>query len=99
MTGKDLVATPNGRRAGTLISHGPNPDPGFMPGGTRQMEIDESLLGDEHGIEIVEAYADPTKYPDLVAGVTGFSTFSNILPPNSRKWIVDRLLQQDTVKA
>jgi hypothetical protein len=29
--------------------------------------------------------------------VTGFSTFFSILPPESRKWIVDRLLQQDAV--
>jgi formate C-acetyltransferase len=143
--GKDLGATPNGRRAGTPISHGPNPDPGFMADGTSvptakslavaavqpgrgnsaplQMEIDASLLGAEGGGEIVEslikaherqggtlininvisrekileAYADPTKYPDLVVRVTGFSTFFSILPPESRKWIVDRLLQQDAV--
>jgi pyruvate-formate lyase len=141
--GKDLGATPNGRKAGTPVSHGPNPDPGFMPNGSSvptaksiavaavqpgygnsaplQMEIDKTLLGDGHGIEIVEsliktheqmggtlinlnviskekileAYADPTKYPDLVVRVTGFSTFFSILPPSSRKWIVDRLLQQD----
>jgi len=27
--GKDVLATPNGRRARDPISHGPNPDPGF----------------------------------------------------------------------
>jgi pyruvate-formate lyase len=145
--GRDLGATPNGRRAGTPISHGPNPDPGFMPDGGSvptakslavaavqpgrgnsaplQMEIDASLLGNEQGIQIVEslitthermggtlinlnvisrekileAYADPTKYPDLVVRVTGFSTFFSILPPSSRTWIVDRLLQRDGVKA
>jgi len=31
--GSDLDATPNGRRAGTAISHSANPDPGFLPGG------------------------------------------------------------------
>lgn len=31
--GKDLGATPNGRRAGAPISHSANPDPGFMPDG------------------------------------------------------------------
>ncbi|MBT6144084.1 MAG: pyruvate-formate lyase [Gemmatimonadetes bacterium] len=31
--GKDLGATPNGRRAGDPISHNANPDPGFLPGG------------------------------------------------------------------
>ena len=29
LLGKDVGATPNGRRAGEPISHGPNPDPGF----------------------------------------------------------------------
>lgn len=31
--GKDLSATPNGRRAGDPISHGANPDPGFRKDG------------------------------------------------------------------
>ncbi len=145
MIGKDLGATPNGRRAGTPVSHGPNPDPGFMANGSTvptakslavaavqpgrgnsaplQMEIDAALLGAEGAVEIVEgliraherqggtlinvniiskqkileAYADPSKYPDLLVRVTGFSTFFSILPPESRKWIVDRLLQQDAV--
>ncbi len=30
--GKQLGATPNGRRAGDPVSHGPNPDPGFNEG-------------------------------------------------------------------
>ncbi len=47
--------------------------------------------------KILEAYADPSKCPDLVVRVTGFSTFLSILPPESRKWIVNRLLQQDAV--
>jgi len=141
--GKDLGATPNGRKAGMPISHGPNPDPGFMSDGSSvptaksiavasvqpgygnsaplQMDIDSSLLDDERGVEIVEslvrtheqmggtlinlnvisrekileAYADPAKYPDLVVRVTGFSTFFSILPPSSRTWIVERILQQD----
>jgi pyruvate-formate lyase len=48
-------------------------------------------------VKILDANADPTKYPDLVVRVTGSSTFFSILPPESRKWIVDRLLQQDAV--
>jgi|GEM_PF-51888 len=31
--GKEIGATPNGRRAGDPISHGPNPDPGFRKDG------------------------------------------------------------------
>jgi formate C-acetyltransferase len=31
--GENLGATPNGRHAGTSISHSANPDPGFMPDG------------------------------------------------------------------
>ncbi len=31
--GRDLGATPNGRREGEPISHSANPDPGFLPGG------------------------------------------------------------------
>jgi formate C-acetyltransferase len=32
--GQTIGATPNGRLAGTLVAHGPNPDPGFMPDGS-----------------------------------------------------------------
>lgn len=32
--GKTVGATPNGRMAGTLVAHGANPDPGFMPDGS-----------------------------------------------------------------
>ncbi len=31
--GKNLGATPNGRKAGEAISHSADPDPGFLPGG------------------------------------------------------------------
>ena len=31
--GKNVAATPNGRRAGEMISHSADPDPGYMPGG------------------------------------------------------------------
>ncbi|MBN1348091.1 formate acetyltransferase [candidate division KSB1 bacterium] len=33
LMGKDVGATPNGRRVGEAISHGPNPDPGFRKDG------------------------------------------------------------------
>jgi formate C-acetyltransferase len=32
--GKNLGATPNGRKRGTEISHSADPDPGFLPGGS-----------------------------------------------------------------
>ena len=42
--GKALGATPNGRKAGTLVSHGPNPDPGFMPNGASALTAKASAV-------------------------------------------------------
>lgn len=42
--------------------------------------------------KILEAHADPSKYPDLVVRVTGYSAFFNSLSPEYRQQVVDRLL-------
>jgi pyruvate-formate lyase len=55
-------------------------------GGT-QMNI--NILNRE---QVLEAHADPTKYPDLVVRVTGFSAYFASLSPDFRKLVVDRLI-------
>ena len=140
--GERLPATPNGRRIGEPISHGPNPDFGFMPDGSTiltakanavaavqpgygntaplQIEIESSTLSGKNGIDnikslllaheaqggtlininviskeqILEAYEDPSLHPDLVIRVSGFSTYFSMLPPESKKWVVDRVLMR-----
>lgn len=42
--------------------------------------------------KILEAHKDPSKYPDLVVRVTGFSAFFASLSPKYRQQIVDRIL-------
>ena len=44
--------------------------------------------------KIMEAHTDPTKYPDLVVRVTGYSAFFHSLSPEYRQQIVDRLLAE-----
>lgn len=44
------------------------------------------------GEQILEAHADPSKYPDLVVRVTGYSAYFRSLSPEYRQQIVDRLL-------
>jgi formate C-acetyltransferase len=138
--GKNLGATPNGRYAGTEISHSADPDPGFLPGGGTaptakanavasvqcgygnsvplQLDIDERLARETGGVEnikalirahnkmggtlininvvskekILEAHADPDKYPDLVVRVTGYSAFFKSLSAEYRQQVVDRWL-------
>ncbi|MBI2505533.1 MAG: pyruvate-formate lyase [Candidatus Latescibacteria bacterium] len=140
--GMNLGATPNGRHARAPISHGPNPDPGFLPGGGTaptakanavaavqpgwgnsaplQLDLDRHLAKERGGIELVEslikthnaqggtlvninvvskerileAHADPEKYPDLVVRVTGYSAFFRMLSPEYRQQIVDRILAE-----
>ena len=138
LMGKDVGATPNGRRAGAPISHGPNPDPGFrkdaaptamalavasvQPGygnaAPMQIELDPGLSKSSEDVEkvvglirthfdlggtqinmnivdkrrILEAHADPTKYPDLVVRVTGFSAYFASLSPEMRQIVVDRIV-------
>jgi pyruvate-formate lyase len=42
--------------------------------------------------QILEAHADPNKYPDLVVRVTGYSAYFHSLSPEYRQQIVDRFL-------
>lgn len=44
--------------------------------------------------EILEAHADPERYPDLVVRVTGYSAFFRSLSYEYRQQIVDRLLAE-----
>ena len=44
------------------------------------------------GEQILEAHADPSKCPDLVVRVTGYSAYFRSLSPEYRQQIVDRLL-------
>jgi pyruvate-formate lyase len=141
LMGKDVGATPNGRRAKDPISHGPNPDPGFRrdaaptalaltvaavqpgfgntapmqieldPGMSRGPEEREKVVdlirthfdlgGTQININIVDrekilaAHADPSKYPDLVVRVTGFSAYFASLSPEMRQMVVNRIISED----
>ena len=136
--GKEVGATPNGRRAGEPISHGANPDPGFradsaptamakaiaaiQPGygntAPIQLELDPGLAAQEGAVEQVaalirthfdlggtlfniniidadtlrEAHKDPSRYPDLIVRVTGFTAYFASLSPEFRQLVVDRLI-------
>ncbi|MHB0859407.1 MAG: pyruvate formate lyase family protein [Anaerolineae bacterium] len=138
--GKELGATPNGRKAGAPISHGANPDPGFRQDGApsamavaiasvqpgygntapMQLEVDPALSRDQGGVEhiaqliethfrlggtqinlnvmdaeqVLEAHQDPTKYPNLVVRVTGFSAYFASLSPEFRQLVVDRIITE-----
>lgn len=138
--GKDLGATPNGRRAGAPISHGANPDPGFRRDGAptamavaiaavqpgygntapMQIELDPGLSRDESGVDhvvdlirthfqlggtqinlnimdaeqVLAAHQDPSRYPDLVVRVTGFSAYFASLSPQFRQLVVDRIIAE-----
>lgn len=137
--GKNVRATPNGRKAGETISHGPNPDPGFRRDGAptalaiavadvqpgygntapMQIELDPGLGKNEDEIQkvvdlvrthfdlggtqinmnivdrqrILEAHEDPSKFPDLVVRVTGFSAYFASLSSEMRQMVVDRILE------
>ncbi len=136
--GKEIGATPNGRKAGEPITHGSNPEPGFRKDGAptalavaiasvqpgygntapMQMELDPSITRDEEAVDnvtslitshfhlggtqinlnlldtaqILEAHKDPSKYPDLVVRVTGFSAYFASLSPEFRQLVVDRII-------
>jgi formate C-acetyltransferase len=139
--GRDVGATPNGRRAGEPISHGSNPEPGFRRDGAptamalavaavqpgygntapMQMELDPLIARERDGVELIgslirthfrlggtqinlnimdrakvlEAHQDPSKYPDLIVRVTGFSAYFASLSPAFRQLVVDRLMAEE----
>ncbi len=44
--------------------------------------------------QLLMAYEDPAKYPELVVRVTGFSAYFASLSPAMRKFVVDRVVQR-----
>jgi formate C-acetyltransferase len=44
--------------------------------------------------KVLEAHKDPSKYPDLVVRVTGFSAYFASLSPEFRQLVVDRILKE-----
>ena len=44
--------------------------------------------------QILEADQDPSKFPDLVVRVTGFTAYFCALTPEFRKLVIDRILTQ-----
>ena len=44
--------------------------------------------------KILEAHKDPSKYPDLVVRVTGFTAYFNSLSPDFRQLVVKRLVRE-----
>lgn len=136
--GQHVGATPDGRHAGTPISHGANPSPGFAADGASlslaaaiariqpgygntapmQWELDPSFAHEENVAliesiikahfemggtlinvnimdrqKVLEAHKDPSKYPDLVVRVTGFTAYFAMLSPEFRQLVVDRILE------
>jgi len=61
----------------------------FDLGGT---QINLNILDKE---QVLEAHKDPTKYPDLVVRVTGFSAFFASLSPEFRQLVVDRIISEN----
>lgn len=43
--------------------------------------------------KILEAHKDPSKYPELVVRVTGFTAYFSMLTPEFRQLVVDRILE------
>lgn len=141
--GKRLGATPDGRRAGEPLSHGPNPSPGFNrgKGGTPtqmvaavaavqpgygntaplQLDLDPSLGREGEAAEkvgalilshfemggtlvninvldreaLLDAQRDPSRYPDLMVRVTGFSAYFASLSDEMRQYVVNRLIGEE----
>lgn len=60
----------------------------FLLGGT---QINLNILDKQR---ILEAHKDPSKFPDLVVRVTGFSAYFASLSPHFRQLVVDRILAE-----
>jgi formate C-acetyltransferase len=60
----------------------------FQLGGT---QINMNLLDAD---KILEAHKDPSKYPDLVVRVTGFSAYFASLSPEFRQLVVNRIIAE-----
>ena len=61
----------------------------FDLGGTL---INMNVIGKE---QILEANRDPSKYPDLIVRVTGFSAYFASLSKELRQYVVDRIVQEE----
>ena len=61
----------------------------FELGGTL---INMNVIGKE---QILEANRDPSKYPDLIVRVTGFSAYFASLSKELRQYVVDRIVQEE----
>lgn len=143
MYGRDLPATPNGRKKGEPISHSNEPDPGFARGldtfspslkatavakaqpgygnsSPLHLDIDRGMADSAGGLDalcslihthnhmggtlinlnclsekkLLEAHEDPSKHPDLVVRVTGYSAFFASLSKEYRQQVVDRFLSK-----
>jgi len=57
-------------------------------GGT---QINMNILDKE---KVLDAHKDPSKYPDLVVGVTGFSAYFASRSPEFRQMVVDRIIAE-----
>jgi pyruvate-formate lyase len=60
----------------------------FEMGGT---EININVVD---AAKVLEAHADPSKHPDLVVRVTGFSAYFASLSPELRQIVVDRIIRE-----
>ncbi len=72
---------PSGIVGGLIKAH-------FHDGGT---QISLNVMDRE---QVLKAYENPEKYPELVVRVTGFSAYFASLSPEMRKFVVDRIVHQ-----
>ncbi|MCU4177054.1 pyruvate formate lyase family protein [Carboxylicivirga sp. N1Y90] len=59
----------------------------FKMGGTL---INVNIMDKE---KVLDAHKDPTKYPELVVRITGFTAYFSMLTPEFRQLVVDRILE------